>query len=174
MSIRSRPLFLAASAAIIAAAVVGGCALFKPARTSDNKADTAYLTVKGDTVKLVRFDTRLRQRLGVGQGDSSELGCIRCNNLQMGMPVNEVTYIIPRSTNALELAHQVWNDEWYSGPPPFDAQDGKRLTLDLDYNQAADPICTGFQSPCYTRSTCRETGYCSQNQTGLCKPACVR
>jgi len=170
---KSRKGLWVALGAILVVAVVGGCAGMKPQQAPDvdRKTDTALLKVTGDNAKLVRFDTRLRQQLGVGQGDSTTLGCKGCTNLPTG--ATEVTYIIPRTIPILDTVQKVWNEEWYTGPPPFDAADGKRLVLSLDYNDEPDPLCSGFRQPCFVRPTCRQTAFCSQNSVGSCVPACT-
>jgi hypothetical protein len=172
MQFKSRKVLWGALGGVLLAALAGGCVSMSKPPDVDQKVDTALLKVSGDNARLVRFDTRLRQALGVGADDSTTLGCKGCANLSNGT-TEEVTYIIPRKMPILDTVYKIWNDEWYTGPPPFDAGD-KRLVLSLDYNDSPDPVCTGFKSPCFSRPTCRQTAFCSQNSTGSCVPACVR
>ena len=179
MSFNIRLISLATIGAVAAALLIGGCANKAASKSQQStiitKADTAFLTVTGPAAKLKMFDTRLRQLLGLGQQDSGDLGCKNCDKIQQGVTPtpSQLVYIIPRRSNALfQHIGTAWNDVWYDSNDQFNAADGQRLILHLDYNSGPDPVCTGSATPCFPRPTCRLTSYCSQNSTGACLPAC--
>jgi hypothetical protein len=143
--------------------------------------NTARVMVTGAADKLLKFDTKLRSLVGVGNDDTDALGCDNCGDLRSGdSSIGTLTYYIPRKPEkALRLFGAAWNEVWYDpGPPLFDAADGKRLILTIDANMSVQPVCsTGFLAPCYSRPNCPNTGFCSQNPVppgGSCLPKCAK
>lgn len=156
----------------VAAALLVGCQMGPGPQaqlpTFVAKHDTALLTVTGSPQKMLMFDTRLRQLLGAGQQDSDILGCKDCDKLRQGVStVAQLVYIIPRKSNAhFQSIGTAWDDVWYDSSNQFNAAD--RLKMQLDYNDTPEPDCSQLPQPCFTRPTCRATGYCSKNSSGLC------
>lgn len=145
---------------------------------SGQAVNTAMVTVAGASEKLLRFDTKLRLLLGVGNDDSDTLGCLDCMELRGGgtpPPASTLTYLVRRKPeNIFREFGAAWNEVWYDPANPYDAGSG-RLVIKIDFNDGPNPDCsTGFVSPCYNRPNCPITGFCSKNQTGACLPKCTR
>lgn len=153
-----------------------GCSTTAPLDGS-KVVNTAEVKVTGEVTKLLKFDTKLRSLLGVGNDDSDTLACRRCAALRGGdTSIDTLIYLVSRKPEKVFGSFAAaWNDVWYDPANPFDAGDGKRLVMTIDYDSQPPPSCsTMFPPPptCYDRPRCPSTGYCSENQAGDCQPKC--